>query len=296
MTSRAGNSGRLQFRMNRDQLHAAACAQGLDRYIDPEMGYGVFTAVALNRRGGCCGCGCRHCPYGHELVPELHRRQLRQDPWLERREDGTPDCDVLSWSGGKDSFLALVAMAQEAERDVVLLTTFDGRSGQVAHQEVHIDEIRAQAESLSMSLLLVPLYPESDYKDRVITALQLLSAERPIRRVAFGDLHLEHVRSWRLEHFRASFEALNIEAHFPIWDVPYPELETTFFESGATATVSAVTDPAMTKVCAVGDRFTSEWLDCLPNGVDRFGENGEFHTLVTPPITAWRNLAGASKG
>ena len=276
--------------MNIDERHAAACAMGHDHYVDPQTGYRVFTAVALNRRENCCGCGCRHCPFGHELVPEAKRRVLRQDPWLESREEGFEACDVLSWSGGKDSFLALVAMANQAARDVVLLTTFDGRSGQVAHQEVHIDEIRGQAERLSVSLLLVPLYPESDYQNRIITALQLLRAQRPIRRFAFGDLHLEHVRRWRLEHFGTALKALDIEPHFPLWKVPYSDLETVFFSSGATATVSAVADAGLSSICSVGDRFTADWLDQLPDDVDRFGENGEFHTLVTPPATSWRNL------
>ena len=281
--------------MNLDQRHAAACIQGLDHYVDPQTGYRVFTAVALGRRGSCCGCACRHCPYGHQMVPETRRSTLRQDPWLERVEEGADACDVLSWSGGKDSFLALVAMANEAKRDVVLLTTFDGRSGQVAHQEVHIDEIRAQARRLSVSLLLVPLYPGNDYQERVITALQLLSAQRPIRRFAFGDLHLEHVREWRIEHFGTALNELGVEPHFPVWKIPYLELETMFFDSGATATVSAVADPGLATVCAVGDAFTSDWLNLLPEDVDRFGENGEFHTFVTPPDMSWRNLASASK-
>ncbi len=199
-------------------------------------------------------------------------------------------CDVLSWSGGKDSFLALVAMAKTAPIDVVLLTTFDGRSGQVAHQEVHIDEIRAQAEKLSLSLLLVPLYPESDYHDRVVTALHLLSSQRPVRRFAFGDLHLEHVRRWRLDRFGSALQTLDIEPHFPIWGVPYSELEETFFASGASATVSAIADPTLVETCTVGDKFTAAWLNMLPDSVDRFGENGEFHTLVSPPNLPWRKL------
>ena len=114
-----------------------ACANGQRTYIDPKTGYTVFTAFELEQRGKCCGCSCRHCPYGHELVPQYQRVQLKQDPWLEKNQEREGDCDVLSWSGGKDSFLALVALAREGLRDVTLLTTFDGRSGQVAHQEVY---------------------------------------------------------------------------------------------------------------------------------------------------------------
>jgi len=199
-------------------------------------------------------------------------------------------CDVLSWSGGKDSFLALVALAKAGLRDVVLLTTFDGRSGQVAHQEVHVDEIRAQAKALSVNLLLTPLYPESDYLTRVTTAIRLLSAKRRVCRVAFGDLHLEHVRAWRSEHLGPPLQAMELELHFPLWKVPYGDLEACFFASGASATLSALSDEALAAHYAVGEPFTSAWLDQLPEHVDRFGEGGEFHTLVRPPKRPWQTL------
>lgn len=35
--------------------------EGLDYYI--EDGYWVFTEYFLQKRGYCCGSGCRHCPY-----------------------------------------------------------------------------------------------------------------------------------------------------------------------------------------------------------------------------------------
>ena len=279
--------------MNLDERHARACAEGLDRYVDPETGYRVFTALALQKRGDCCGCGCRHCPYGHAEVEEGRRRELKQDPWLEVYGPMEGPCDVLSWSGGKDSFLALVALAKAGLRDVVLLTTFDGRSGQVAHQEVHVDEIRAQAKALSVNLLLTPLYPETDYLTRVTTAIKLLGTKRPICRVAFGDLHLEHVRDWRSDHLGPPLEAMDLELHFPLWKVPYPELEASFFASGASATLSALSDDTLAAHAAVGDPFTPEWLNQLPAHVDRFGENGEFHTLVSPPKRPWQTL-GAS--
>ncbi|MCP4439696.1 MAG: hypothetical protein GY810_12195 [Aureispira sp.] len=38
--------------------------EGLDYYI--ENGYYVFTAHYLQKRGYCCGNGCRHCPYSKD--------------------------------------------------------------------------------------------------------------------------------------------------------------------------------------------------------------------------------------
>lgn len=39
-----------------------ALVEGEDYYLTPE-GRFVFTAAYLQRRGHCCGSGCRHCPY-----------------------------------------------------------------------------------------------------------------------------------------------------------------------------------------------------------------------------------------
>ena len=50
-------------------LHDAACAAGELAYDDPATGYRVFTALALESRGVCCGAKCRHCPYDHVNVP-----------------------------------------------------------------------------------------------------------------------------------------------------------------------------------------------------------------------------------
>ena len=277
--------------MNIDQLHSEACRRGQRTYTDPRTGYSVFTALSLEQRDNCCGCGCRHCPYGHELVPDAKRNRLIQDPWMDTHRDPEGDCDVLSWSGGKDSFLALVALAKEAQRDVTLLTTFDGRSGQVAHQEIHVNEVREQARRLQINLMLTPLFPENDYLDRVALALQLIHSKQTIRRLAFGDLHLEHVRKWREDNFGPVLHSMKIQPYFPIWNQSYPVLEAAFFASGAKATVSAVASPLLEQRWSVGDAFTPDWLDSLPPEVDRFGENGEFHTQVRPPDCSWRELS-----
>jgi len=50
-------------------LHEAACARGDSRYRDPETGYTVFTRLAHEARGECCGSACRQCPFGHVAVP-----------------------------------------------------------------------------------------------------------------------------------------------------------------------------------------------------------------------------------
>ncbi|MGQ0543467.1 MAG: DUF5522 domain-containing protein [Blastocatellia bacterium] len=43
-------------------------AEGIDFYF--EDGLMVLTRHFLQKRGYCCGNGCRHCPYDHINVPK----------------------------------------------------------------------------------------------------------------------------------------------------------------------------------------------------------------------------------
>mmetsp|Transcript_43782 Transcript_43782/g.143538 ORF Transcript_43782/g.143538 Transcript_43782/m.143538 type:complete len:253 (-) Transcript_43782:240-998(-) len=153
--------------------HDAAVAAGNPTYNDPKTGYSVFTATALAARKKCCGCGCRHCPFNHAAVPVQRRAAKIQTPALLRGSlvelDADAGIDVLLWSGGKDSLLAARALCREHgnKRRLVLLTTFDAGSRQVAHQEVQIDAICEQAESLDLPLVGCPLVPHIPYGTRL---------------------------------------------------------------------------------------------------------------------------------
>jgi hypothetical protein len=142
--------------MDIEELHRAACARGDPTYADPKTGYLVFTADTLRSRKKCCGCGCRHCGEAFPATGLAARKAaaaaaaaagggaarpsaLPPSRMLHGSREALDDCvDVLFWSGGKDSYLALRQLAREAAGPsaVLLLTTFDGRSEIVAHQEV----------------------------------------------------------------------------------------------------------------------------------------------------------------
>ncbi|MAO84424.1 MAG: hypothetical protein CMH50_11165 [Myxococcales bacterium] len=264
---------------DREKLHLKACSQGDLTYSDPRTGYPVFTALALERRGDCCGCGCRHCPYGHQEVTPDERAMLHRDPWIEGDLPKGP-VDLLFWSGGKDSYLTLRALEREAARPTVLLTTFDGRSEQVAHQEVLVQEIRHQRKRLGCAQVLVPLFPGTGYMDRVLLGIQTLQFRTPVARLVFGDLHLDHVRTWREDAFSACSDIASIPIHLPLWGVPYEELLNDLESAPVQARVSAVADESCAQVISVGDLFNRDLIARLPNGIDEFGENGEFHSCI----------------
>ena len=262
---------------SRQTLHEQACRDGEEFYVDPETGWRVFTEVGLRRRGSCCGSGCRHCPYAHEAVPVEERARLaRQSTWMTGVRPPPEPADVLFWSGGKDSFLTYRALRREDRWPVVLLTTFDAASRKIAHQELDIGLVARQADCLGVPLLGVPLHPGQAYEGRIGEAARMIPR---IARFVFGDLHLEHIRDWRAEAFRELAESCGASLHFPLWGAPYEALMDDLEASGAVCEVSAVTDEAH-GVVRVGQRFDRAMMAGLPEWVDRFGENGEFHTLV----------------
>ena len=258
-------------------LHERACRAGEEFYLDPETDWRVFTEVELRRRGSCCGSGCRHCPYAHDAVPVEERPRLARRPaWMTGVHPPSEPADVLFWSGGKDSFLTYRALRREGSRSLVLLTTFDAQSRKIAHQELDIALVARQAEHLGVPLLGVPLHPGQAYEARIAEAARMVPR---IARFVFGDLHLEHIRDWRVEAFRELAVDLGASLHFPLWGAPYEALMDDLEASGAVCEVSAVTEEAL-GVVRVGQRFDRALMTALPERVDRFGENGEFHTLV----------------
>lgn len=259
------------------RLHDEASRNRETFYLDPVTGLAVFTEFGLRQRDGCCWSGCRHCPYeAGRADPGDSASKVAPPQWLTRLRPEPESVDVLFWSGGKDSFLAYRALLREGARHAVLLTTFDAASRTIAHQELRVELVIRQAEHLSVPLLGVPLHPGLAYEARVAEAVALIPA---VARFVFGDLHLEHIREWRTGAFRELAASRGASLHFPIWQVPCEVLMKDLEASGIVCEVSAVTDAARGGLVP-GQRFDREAMMRLPDGVDRFGENGEFHTLA----------------
>jgi diphthamide synthase (EF-2-diphthine--ammonia ligase)/ABC-type Fe3+-hydroxamate transport system substrate-binding protein len=265
--------------------HDAACEAGKLTYVDPETGYNVFTELAHKRRGKCCGSGCRHCPYSHENVRDKAAK-IQQPAFLSVAEDSGifalshGNVKVLFDSGGKDSFLTIRALALQAKEQpfgLILLTTFDATSRVIAHQDVPISSVVRQAEHLGISLLGVPMQRGSSegYVNRIRRALDVIEKkiDSKVKALAFGDLHLDHIRNWREDRLGS----MGYELLYPIWKVDYNELARRLEESQVPCIVSASERDEI----KVGEVYGPSFTDRLPAlDVDLFGENGEFHTLA----------------
>lgn len=254
-----------------EEIHSTACQAQKSHYKDPRSGLVVFTAFHLRKRK-CCGCGCRHCP--HKPCTDQPRAPSLLNGVFDNLAD---ELDVLFWSGGKDSYLALRAMQKKNVRPIMLLTTYHSATGVVAHQEVDVSSIKKQAVALRLPLLGVPV-ASGLYVEQIRAGLKKLRDNGiDVMRIAFGDLHLQHIRAWR----EKELAVLEAQLYYPLWGIPYDSLQHRLEEDGAVVRISAVdNDVKGLAEVKVGDLYNTSFISCLPHNVDAFGENGEFHTLV----------------
>jgi uncharacterized protein (TIGR00290 family) len=184
---------------------------------------------------------------------------------------------ALSWSGGKDSALALWTLRREQREPAALLATVTETYERVSMHGVRRALLVRQAERLAIPLVAITIPPGCSnglYEQRVEDAFGT-PALADIDTVAYGDLFLEDVRAYR----EKQLAAIGKQALFPIWGLDTSDLARTFIDSGFEATVVCV-DPRKVDRRFAGRAFDRGLLHDLPADVDPCGENGEFHTFV----------------
>lgn len=183
---------------------------------------------------------------------------------------------VLSWSGGKDSAMALHALRDDV---VGLVTTVNDVHRRVVMQGVREDLVRAQAASLGIELhvVLLPAWPSNEQYEAAMADVFDRWKQRGVARFAFGDLFLDDIRSYR----EGLLARAGVEGVFPVWTGPAGTegFMRRLLELGYRAVVVAL-DPRRLDRSFAGREVDADLLADLPPDVDPAGENGEFHTFV----------------
>jgi len=194
---------------------------------------------------------------------------------------------VLSWSGGKDSSLALQALQADPEVAVVaLLTSVTAEYDRISIHGVRRALLDAQAAALGRPLVVITLPPacsNADYEAAFQQGLATIRERFPAAvEIAFGDLFLEDVRAYREQALRDS----GFTPRFPLWGLPTAALAARFIRDGFVAHLVCV-DTQQLDASFAGRRYDDALLADLPSVVDPCGERGEFHTFVSDgPIFA----------
>jgi diphthine-ammonia ligase len=141
---------------------------------------------------------------------------------------------VCSWSGGKDSCLALYrAVAAGAEPKVLLSMLREDGTRSRSHG-LQREVLQAQADSLGVPLVTkTASWP--DYESVFIAALQELKAVGVAAGV-FGDIDIDEHQLWEEQVCAAA----GIEAYLPLWKTSRLALLGEFLMLGFEATIVTI--------------------------------------------------------
>lgn len=189
-----------------------------------------------------------------------------------------PTRAVVSWSGGKDSSLALHRVRHDGAFSVdALLTTVTDAYDRISMHGVRRALLEAQARSLGLPLRVarIPAACTNDEYERITRGALADYAVEGGEAAVFGDLFLEDVRAYR-ERLLAP---LPIRPAFPLWGEDTATLARRFIALGFRAVLVCV-DPRQIDPSFCGREYDDALLAELPQSADPCGENGEFHTFV----------------
>lgn len=188
---------------------------------------------------------------------------------------------VMSWSGGKDSALALYELLKTDHYEVVtLLTSLADEYRRISHHGVREELLDKQAEAVGIPLhkLYLPSHTSLPCTHGQLAEMMrevlLEYRNRGVSHVAHGDLFLEDLRQYR----ERNLAKVSMKGLFPLWRRNTTEVIHTFIQLGFRARICCVEEK-------LGRRFVGRSLDVdllrdLPEDIDPCGEYGEYHSFV----------------
>jgi uncharacterized protein (TIGR00290 family) len=180
---------------------------------------------------------------------------------------------LVSWSGGKDSCLAMWRARRAGMPVRRLITAMDESGTSSRSHGVPPELLRAQAAALGMEMR----FYETSWKTYEEKFIDMLRAARDggITHAIFGDIDLPAHREWEEKVCAQA----GVQAWLPLWDEPREKLVAEFLSLGFKAIVVCVNGNYLGEDFC-GREFDADFIAGLPEGVDACGENGEFHTFV----------------
>ncbi|WP_153733378.1 Dph6-related ATP pyrophosphatase [Sporosarcina obsidiansis] len=181
---------------------------------------------------------------------------------------------VASWSGGKDSALAVYRAIQAGEHPAMLWTMFEKDQPHSKSHALPPEIIQAQAKQLGVPLMIRKA-DWAGYETQFLDAMRVCKAHG-IPQAVFGDIDLIDHLVW----VQSMCEKVGMKAVHPLWEEPRRKLLEEFISNGFEAYIIVVNTKLMPAEF-LGRRFTIELMDELEAlGIDSCGESGEFHTVV----------------
>lgn len=184
---------------------------------------------------------------------------------------------VCSWSGGKESALALESVLTETTFDVAgLMTTVAAHNDRTSIHGVRVEMLERQADALGLPIDVVPIQRGTTGEEYADVMAEVFAdyADRGIERLILGDVFVEDDDDYRGE----AVDRTGMGTYCPLLGQDTADLVRRFVDAGYEALT----------VCVEGDlgeafagrTVDEEFLDDLPASADLAGEDGEYHTFV----------------
>ncbi|RPI79814.1 MAG: diphthine--ammonia ligase [Desulfobacteraceae bacterium] len=186
-----------------------------------------------------------------------------------------------SWSGGKDSCLALYHAIQAGGKPRFLLTILDETGERSRSHALPVALLEKQAQALG-----IPIVTRSaswdDYEKVFIETLPEFKRQG-VQFGVFGDIDLEDHLAW----CRRVCGYTGIETYHPLWQRERSDLLNEFIGLGFKATIISVKQGILS-TDFLGKTIDKDFIAEVKNqDIDICGEKGEYHTVVTDgPIFA----------
>jgi diphthine-ammonia ligase len=179
-----------------------------------------------------------------------------------------------SWSGGKDSALALHEAIGAGARPQLLVTMLTEDGLRSRSHGLHRSVLEAQAEAIGLPIEFSAATWD-DY-ERGFLGLVAVATERGAKTGIFGDIDIEDHRRW-VERVCAKHDAT---ARLPLWQRDRGSLVRQLLREGFKTVIVAVRDQVLPE-SLLGRVLDEEVLEVIAAaGADLAGEWGEYHSLV----------------
>jgi len=185
---------------------------------------------------------------------------------------------LFSWSGGKDSAMALYELQRARSYEIsALLTVVTEDYDRISMHGVRRVLLERQADSLGYPLeeIFISKNASNEEYESKMRDVLVKYREAGVSSVVFGDVLLEDVRRYREDNLAK----VGMRGIFPLWKRDTTELANTFINLGFKAIITCVDSKVLGKRF-VGRVYDKQFLRELPPNVDPCGENGEFHSFV----------------
>ena len=180
-----------------------------------------------------------------------------------------------SWSGGKDSCLALYHALQNGGLPKHLLTMFTNQGNRSRAHGLPLSVLETQARSLSIPLVIRKTSWE-DYESTFLSVIREFKKDG-VDYGVFGDIDLDA----HLEWVERVCSLVDIRPYEPLWKRERRDLLNEFLQLGFKATIIVIKQGALSP-SFLGRTLDQQVItDMEKTGIDASGEQGEYHTVVT---------------